>query len=229
MEEVSELLKLPKSECPDIWTCPPRHKWQKSWSNIEAAVVPLKRNLHGHPHADVLWERQVEKVLFGLGWEKVPNCECPFVQREQCLFLSVYVDDMNLGGRKQNLNTMWEKLMKLVDLGEPPSYLDHVYLGCTQRDCKSNESIMDEYRKMFESRISPGATEKLPGWGTRSLGLLTWKGMRKMRETIDIASQQINQSSNCIRYLHHVLTTINSKKKNWKRWENCKKSALKLS
>ena len=83
--------------------------------------------------------------------------------------------------------------------------------------------------KMFESRISPGATEKLPGWETRSLGLLTWKGMRKMRGTIDIASQQINQSSNWIRYLHHVLTTINSKKKNWKRWENFKKSALKLS
>ena len=71
------------------------------------------------------------------------------MQREQCLFLSVYVDDMNLAGRKENLNTMWEKLMKLVDLGEPPSFLDHVYFGCTQRERKSNERIIEEDRKMF--------------------------------------------------------------------------------
>ena len=49
--------------------------------------------------------------------------------------------------------------MKMVDLGEPTSFLGHVYLGCTQRAC-----ITDEYKKMFESRISSGATEKLPGW-----------------------------------------------------------------
>ena len=70
--------------------------------------------------------------------------------------------------------------MTLVDVGEPTSFLDHVYLGCTQRECKSNESIIDEKRTTFESRISAGATEKLPGWEkisprTRSLGLTTWK------------------------------------------------------
>ena len=54
--------------------------------------------------------------------------------------------------------------MKLVDLGEPTSFLDHVYLGCTQRECKSNENIIEDCKKMFESRISAGATEKLPGW-----------------------------------------------------------------
>ena len=30
----------------------------------------------------------------------------------------------------------------------------------TQRECKPNEIIFEEYRKMFESRISAGATEK---------------------------------------------------------------------
>ena len=51
--------------------------------------------------------------------------------------------------------------MKLVDLGEPTSFLDRVSLGRTQRECKSNENIIEENEKMFESRIS--ATEKLPG------------------------------------------------------------------
>ena len=49
---------------------------------------------------------------------------------------------------------MWKKLMKHVDVDEPTSFLDHVYLGCTQRECRPNEITIDEYRKKFESRIS---------------------------------------------------------------------------
>ena len=40
-----------KSECPDIWIRLPRHKWPVSWSSIEDPVVPLERNLYGHPLA----------------------------------------------------------------------------------------------------------------------------------------------------------------------------------
>ena len=31
MEDAHKLLKIPKSECPDIWIRLPRHKWPKSW------------------------------------------------------------------------------------------------------------------------------------------------------------------------------------------------------
>ena len=55
--------------------------------------------------------------------------------------------------------------MKNVDLDEPTSFLDHENLGCTQRECKPNEIVMKKCREMFESRISAGATDKLPGWG----------------------------------------------------------------
>ena len=77
------------------------------------------------------------------------------------LFLSVYVDAMKLVGKKQNLDPMW-KVLKEVDLGEPTSFLDHVYLGCTQRQCEISKDIVDNYRTMFESRISAGGSEKLP-------------------------------------------------------------------
>ena len=30
MEDAPTLLKIPKSECPDIWIRPPKHKWPKS-------------------------------------------------------------------------------------------------------------------------------------------------------------------------------------------------------
>ena len=35
MEDTHKLLKIPKSECPDIWIRLPRHKWPKSWSSTE--------------------------------------------------------------------------------------------------------------------------------------------------------------------------------------------------
>ena len=72
-EDSPRLLKIPKSECPDVWMRLPRHKWLKSWANIEDPVVPLERNLYGHPLAGLLWERQFEKVLLKHGWEKIPN------------------------------------------------------------------------------------------------------------------------------------------------------------
>ena len=78
------------------------------------------------------------------------------------LFLSVYVDDIKLAGKKQNLDPMWKVLNKEVDLGEPTSFLDHVYLGCTQRQCEISKDIVDNYRTMFESRIAAGGVEKLP-------------------------------------------------------------------
>ena len=93
MEDASQLLKIPKSECPDIWVRLPGHKLPKSWSSMEDPVVLLDRNLYGHPLTGLLWERQFGKVLLEHGWEKVVYWECLFVNRAKGLFLSVYVDD----------------------------------------------------------------------------------------------------------------------------------------
>ena len=51
MEDAHKFSKIPKAECPDIWIRLPRHKWPKSLSSIEDPVVPLERNLYGHPLA----------------------------------------------------------------------------------------------------------------------------------------------------------------------------------
>ena len=73
MEDAPKLLKIPKSECPDFWIRLPRHKWPKPWSSMEDPVVPLERNLYGHPLAGLLWDRQFEKILLQHGWEKVSD------------------------------------------------------------------------------------------------------------------------------------------------------------
>ena len=101
MEGAHKLLKIPKSECPDIWIRLPKHRRLQSWSSMEDPVVPLERNLYGHPLAGLLWDRQLEKVLLENGWEEVPNWECLFANREKRLFLSVYVDDIKLAGKKK--------------------------------------------------------------------------------------------------------------------------------
>ena len=61
----------------------------KSWSSMEDPVVPLERNLHGHPSAGLLWTRRLEKLLLKNGWEKVPKWECLFVNREKTIPISV--------------------------------------------------------------------------------------------------------------------------------------------
>ena len=206
MEDAYKLLKIPKSECPDIWIRLPRHKWPKSWSSMEDPVVPLERNLYGHLLAGLLWERQFEKNLLKHGWEKVSNWECSFVHREKGLFLSVYVDDIKLAGKTQNLDPMWKLLNKEVDLGEPTSFLDHVYLGCIQRQCQISKDIVDNYRTMFESRISAGEQRNYHSLKIFVFlhGLMTWLVMQRSVWN-DIVSCQTRRLSNSTKYLLHAI------------------------
>ena len=159
MDDAPNLLKIPKSECPDIWIRLPRHEmakimvqcgrpsrssWAKSvWSSFGRTVM-----------GTAIWENPIETRL-----DEVFQLGMLIRTREKGLFLSVYVDDIKLAGKKQNINPMWKVQNKEVDLGEPTSFLDHVYLGCTQRQCEISTDIVDNYRKMFESRISAGATQ----------------------------------------------------------------------
>ena len=59
MEDAPKLLKIPKSECPDIWIRLPQHKWPKSWSSMEDPVVPLERNLYGHLFGRTIMEKAI--------------------------------------------------------------------------------------------------------------------------------------------------------------------------
>ena len=129
---------------------------------MEDSVVHLERNLYGHPLAGLLWERQFEKVLLEHDWGKVPNWECLFANGEKRTILVCIRGRFQLAGKKQNINPTWKNLLKDVDLAKPTSYLEHLYLGCTQRECQISKDIVDNYRSMFESRISAWAVEQIP-------------------------------------------------------------------
>ena len=55
----------------------------------------------------------------------------------------MYVDDIKIVGKKQNIS-------------EPTSFPDHVYLGCSQRECQISKDIVDNYRNMFDQGFPPG-------------------------------------------------------------------------
>ena len=171
--------------------------------------------------------KTVRKSIDGTWLGKIPNWKCLFVHRK--IFLSVHVDDINMAGKKQNLAPVWKKLMKNVDIEEPTSFLDHVYSGCAQRECKLNEKIIGQYNKMSESRISAGATEKLYQDGTNlaqkpQRGPTTWKDMLENAWN-GIASWRTRRRSNYTKFLILIWTIAKSKRKNWKIKVNCQKFA----
>ena len=124
---------------------------------------------------------------------------------------------------------MWKVLNKDVVLGEPTSFFDHLYLVWTQRQCETSKDIVDNYRTMFESKISAGATEKITMLGKICVflrGLVTCKVMSRNVWNV-LESWQTRRLNNSTSYLLHVMMTIISKKKNWTPWEYCQKYALK--
>ena len=109
---------------------------------------------------DILWSvnklaRSIRMRKYRIGMaclcmvSKVYSCPCTWMTKN--------------ARRKQNLNPRCKKLMKLVDLGEPTPFLDHVYWDAHNVSANWTKVFFDEYRKMFASGISTGATEKLLG------------------------------------------------------------------
>ena len=88
--------------------------------------------------------------------------------------------------------------MKEVDVGEPTSYLDHVYLGCTQRECETCKDIVDNFRKMFESRISAGAKDKLPCSGKPDADISSWSYERYCEVANKTTLQLYEVSTPCL-------------------------------
>ena len=127
MEDAPKLLKIPKSECPDIFGYAQHDtSGQNSWCSVEDPVVPLERNLYGHPRAGLLWEKHFEIVLLEHGWEKVSNWECCFVKHRKKTILVCICGRHQTGWKEtkhqsdlestnESLDPMWKVLMKQVD------------------------------------------------------------------------------------------------------------------
>ena len=69
-----------------------------------------------------------------------------FIVKKDCSYLCMW---MTSNWLEKNLDPMWKLLNKEVDLGEPTSFLDHVYLVCPQGHCQ-NPQRYHSARNQFE-------------------------------------------------------------------------------
>ena len=149
--------------------------------------------------------------------------ECLFVHREKGLFLSLYVDDVKLAGKKQKIDPMWKVLMKEVDVGEPTSLTIFIWFALNENAkrakilwtitemCLNPESLQQQKKNYF---VQGNLAQ------TSLHGPMIWKVMQR-NVWSDTASWRTKQPSNCTKLQLHALMTINSKKKNWDLLENC--------
>ena len=67
--------------------------------------------------AGLLWQKYAEDVIINkLKFECVQGWECLYYHRKKQLFLSVYVDDAKIAGKKENLAPMWEQMGDYLEL-----------------------------------------------------------------------------------------------------------------
>ena len=67
------------------------------------------------------------------------------------------------GGRYKNV-----KKEEQLETCEGQDDEKEIFLGCTQRECKPN------LKNMFESLISAGTVEQLPGWERSTADMIDW-------------------------------------------------------
>ena len=93
---------------------------------------------------------------------KVPTWECLYVHNKLGLLLSVYVDDIKMTGKKQNMDSLWKLLQEENDPEHPTPIIDQVYSGCTQREAKVDPRAVQFNTVLFKKLATRrGAAEKI--------------------------------------------------------------------
>ena len=96
---------------------------------------------------------------------------------------------------------------------------------------KKKKTIIERYTKMFESRISAGGNEKLPGWEKPHAKTVAWSyDMEGHAKNVlnGTVNWQTRKWSNCTKFQVLAWMIINSNKKNSNQLENYHKFAHKL-
>ena len=149
---------IPNSECPGIWIRPPKHKWPKSWSRKEDPVVPREWNLYCHPLAGQLffWNTVGKSFLNGNVLSTV-NDDSSY---PRMWTLSNWQATETT--HRTDLDNLWK-----TSTWENQHHFLTMYFSVTLEESQISRCIVANCKDMFESRISAGATKRLP---TRALG-----------------------------------------------------------
>ena len=107
---------------------------------------------------------------------------CLFIGNTDCSCRFLWMTSEWLEERRIWL-PVWKKLMKLADLGEPTSFLDRVFVWCTQRECNPYGIIIKEHKETLDHEFLQQQMKNFQGGRNltqkRSRGPTTWKDMRQ--------------------------------------------------
>ena len=112
-----------------------------------------------------------------------------------------------LAAKKQNLDPMWKPFNKEVDLGVPTSFLDNVYLDCTQRQCELSKNTVDNLQNhvWIASFRGRGGETTIPSKFSYFFMVL-WHGWSCKRNVWnDVASCRTRQHDNTTKEQHQCL------------------------
>ena len=137
---------------------------------------------------------------------------------------------VKMDGRKHDLEPKWKILLKHIDLEKPTEFRDQVYLGCTQRESKPNNNLVDDCSKTTRSidfRRCFWQVACLWERGRKYHRVVPQHGRTRkaMRKTVlRICKRTHRVVVWCLHTLYRLITS--SRKRSWKQWENCQKFAL---
>ena len=137
---------------------PSRSSWAKFvWSSFGRTTM-----------GNAIWENSFENT-FGRKFP-IENAYSYTVKKDYS-YLCMWMTSSWLARNKILIRCAKYKTKKLIWENQQHSLI-MFFLECTQRQCEISKDTVDNYRTMFESRISAGATEKLPS--SENLRISSW-------------------------------------------------------
>ena len=116
--------------------------------------------LHGHPLAGPLRDRQFKNMLLTENWEQYLDGNAHTCTAKKDNF-SLSMWTTNNGRNDETPETCVGQVEENVDFEEPTPLLNQVYLGCKQRECKTNRKIVEESLQLLGSLLSAGTVKPM--------------------------------------------------------------------
>ena len=124
-ENASTSFKISKSECPDIWTRPPKTKMAKIMVQNRRPSRSSRQESVRSSFGKTIMEKQFLKVPLKHGWEDVYNGNVHRSTEQEDYSYPCMWTISNWHSRQNTKKPTWKILMEDVDLGAPTSFLDH--------------------------------------------------------------------------------------------------------
>ena len=117
-----------------------------------------------------------KKCYSRLDGRRCQHCKACMYTKKLGLFFSVYVDDIKMTPKTQDLRHVWKSLQAENDIEEPTPIMNQGYLGSALREAKVNPQAVQSIAELFK-RITtaeptdekdqtkePPSLEKITAW-----------------------------------------------------------------